>query len=124
MLNEYGHLAILLAFAILFPLGGIVTSYLFSHVGIRPKVPDDQIKTDIYECGLETEGPSWVQFNIRYYNFALLFVLFDVASIFLFPFAVALQQLTLYALLEGVIFVAILCVGLFYAWKDKALEWV
>lgn len=124
MLNEYGHLAILLGFAILFPLGGIITSYLFSRIGIRPRVPGDQIKSDIYECGLETEGPSWVQFNIRYYNFALLFVLFDVASIFLFPFAVALQQLTLYALLSGVIFIAILCVGLFYAWKDKALEWV
>ena len=124
MLNEYGHIAILLGLAIMFPLGGIVTSYLFSRIGIRPRVPSDQVKTDTYECGLETEGPSWVQFNIRYYNFALLFVLFDVEAIFLFPFAVALGQLELYALLEAAIVVGILGVGLFYAWKSKALEWV
>jgi NADH-quinone oxidoreductase subunit A len=124
VLDEYGHIAILLGFAILFPAGAIVTSFLFSRVGIRPKVPGDHIKSDIYECGLETEGPSWVQFNIRYYNFALLFVVFDVEAVLLFPVAVALGQVALFGKIAAIVFIAVIADGLFYAWKNKALEWV
>jgi NADH:ubiquinone oxidoreductase subunit 3 (subunit A) len=81
------------------------------------------VKSEIYECGVEPIGPSWVQFKIGYYVYALLFVLFDVETAFLFPWAVALRSLPLFVLGEMVVFLAILALGLAYAWKEGALNW-
>ena len=77
-----------------------------------------------YECGIETVGETWVQFKVQYYIFALVFVVFDVEAVFLFPWAVAYDQLPLYAVLEGVLFIVILAAGLLYAWRKGNLEWV
>lgn len=76
-----------------------------------------------YESGMEPLGATWIQFNIRYYMFALVFVIFDVETVFLYPWAVAFNQLGLLAFVEALIFVGILVVGLVYAWRKGALEW-
>lgn len=76
-----------------------------------------------YESGMEPMGGAWIQFNIRYYMFALVFVIFDVETVFLYPWAVAFSQLGLLAFVEALIFIAILVVALVYAWRKGALEW-
>ncbi len=76
-----------------------------------------------YESGMEPIGGAWIQFNIRYYMFALVFVVFDVETVFLYPWAVAFNQLGLLAFIEALIFIAILVIALVYAWRKGALEW-
>lgn len=76
-----------------------------------------------YESGMEPIGGAWIQFNIRYYMFALVFVVFDVETVFLYPWAVAFSQLGLLAFIEALIFIAILLIALVYAWRKGALEW-
>ena len=76
-----------------------------------------------YESGMEPMGGAWIQFNIRYYMFALVFVIFDVETVFLYPWAVAFHTLGLLAFIEALIFIAILVVALVYAWRKGALEW-
>ncbi|MGR3280310.1 photosynthetic/respiratory NAD(P)H-quinone oxidoreductase subunit C [Acaryochloris marina NIES-2412] len=76
-----------------------------------------------YECGMEPVGGAWIQFNIRYYMFALVFLIFDVETVFLYPWAVAFHELGVLAFIEALIFIAILIVGLVYAWRKGALEW-
>lgn len=118
MSNDYTFLGIFLIITLIFPLGGIGTAFL-----LRPKKPG-QIKNETYECGLETIGDSWVQFKVQYYLFAIIFVIFDVEAVFLFPWAVTYNQLGLYAFGEMVIFLGVLLAGLLYAWRKGALEWV
>jgi NADH:ubiquinone oxidoreductase subunit 3 (subunit A) len=89
---------------------------------MRPRRPN-KVKTETYECGIETIGDSWVQFKVQYYLYALVFLIFDIETIFLFPWAVAYKQLSLFALLEMVIFIVLLAVALIYAWRKGALEW-
>ncbi|MBI4321474.1 MAG: NADH-quinone oxidoreductase subunit A [Chloroflexi bacterium] len=89
---------------------------------IRPKRPNP-VKLATYECGLETSGPTWVQFRVGFYIYALVFVIFDVETVFLYPWAVTYRQLGLFALVEMFIFVALLVVGLVYAWRKRALVW-
>ena len=91
-------------------------------VDIAPRKPNT-IKQSTYECGMETVGDNWVQFKAQYYIFALVFLVFDVEAVFLFPWAVALGKLPLYAVVEGIIFVLILIAGLLYAWRKGMLEW-
>lgn len=76
-----------------------------------------------YESGMEPIGGAWIQFNIRYYMFALVFVIFDVETVFLYPWAVAFNQLGLLAFVEALVFIAILVIALVYAWRKGALEW-
>ena len=89
---------------------------------LGPKKPI-AIKQSTYECGIETVGDSWIQFKAQYYIFALVFLVFDVETVFLFPWAVALNKLPLFAVFEGIIFILILLAGLVYAWKKGMLEW-
>jgi NADH-quinone oxidoreductase subunit A len=89
---------------------------------IIPRKPNS-IKQDTYECGVETVGETWVQFKVQYYIYALVFLIFDVETIFLYPWAVAFDSLQLFAVVEGVIFILILGAGLMYAWRQGALEW-
>ncbi len=90
---------------------------------LRPSNPYRE-KNINYECAEEPIGDSWIKFNPRFYVFALIFVIFDVEVVFLFPWAVAFGKLGLFALVEMVIFILILFFGLFYAWKKGALKWV
>ena len=121
MLADYGYIAILLVAAISIPA---LILFLAKLLSTRPKTPDPEgVKTDTYECGMRTIGSSWVQFNFRYYFFALLFVIFDIETVFLYPWAVHFKQLKLFGFVEMLVFIFILVVGLVYAWKKKVLEW-
>lgn len=102
---------------------GIVLFAFFLARLIRPHNPYPK-KNVTYECAEQTIGTSWIKFNTRFYIFALIFVIFDVEAVFLFPWAVAFGQLGLFALIEMVLFILILFYGLFYAWKKGALKWV
>jgi NADH:ubiquinone oxidoreductase subunit 3 (subunit A) len=122
VLNEYGYIAILLAFAVLFPSLPLMISFLFRKLNLRPEAPDP-VKMDTYECGVETEGDSWVQFNFRYYLVALIFVVFDVEVVFLYSWAVAFPEKLLVGFIEAISFISILVIGYLYAWRKHALEW-
>ena len=123
MLSDWGHVGFLLLLALIFPLGGIAFSWMLGLLKIRPQAPDP-IKEDIFECGVETEGTAWVQFNFRYYYYALLFVIFDVEAVFLYPWAVSLDETAVSGFIAVVTFIVILNIGLAYAWRKKALEWL
>jgi len=122
MLSDWGHVGFLLLLALVFPIGGIASSWLFGLLRIRPQAPDP-IKEDTYECGVETEGTAWVQFNFRYYYYALLFVIFDVEAVFLYPWAVSFEKVAVAGFIEVLTFVIVLLIGLAYAWRKNALEW-
>ena len=80
-------------------------------------------KGEAYECGIPTRGKSWMQFKVGYYLFAILFLMFDVETVFLFPWAVVVQDLGIYGLASIFFFLVILVLGLAYAWRKGALEW-
>ncbi|WP_024993917.1 NADH-quinone oxidoreductase subunit A [Phocaeicola paurosaccharolyticus] len=80
-------------------------------------------KGEAYECGMPTRGQSWMQFKVGYYLFAILFLMFDVETVFLFPWAVVVQELGVYGLISILFFLLVLVLGLAYAWKKGALEW-
>jgi NADH-quinone oxidoreductase subunit A len=122
MLSDWGHVGFLLLLALIFPIGGIAASWALGLLKIRPQAPDP-IKEDTFECGVETEGTAWVQFNFRYYYYALLFVIFDVEAVFLYPWAVSFERVAVAGFIEVLTFVVILLIGLAYAWRKNALEW-
>ena len=80
-------------------------------------------KGEAYECGIPTRGKSWMQFKVGYYLFAILFLMFDVETVFLFPWAAVVQDLGVYGLVSIFFFLIILVLGLAYAWRKGALEW-
>jgi NADH:ubiquinone oxidoreductase subunit 3 (subunit A) len=90
---------------------------------IRPSRFSEE-KLTTYECGENPVGSAWVQFNIRFYVFALIFLVFDVEAVFLLPWAVVFRKLGLLAFVEGLVFLAILAVALAYVWRKGDLEWV
>jgi NADH-quinone oxidoreductase subunit A len=121
LLADYGYIAILLVAALSFPILILVMANL---LGYRSKRPDpDKVKTSTYECGMRTIGTAWIQFNFRYYFYALLFVIFDVETVFLLPWAVHFKQLKLFGFIEMLVFILILVVGLVYAWRKRVMEW-
>jgi NADH:ubiquinone oxidoreductase subunit 3 (subunit A) len=117
MQNEWLYIGIFLVIGIIVPIVPLVFSRL-----VAPRKPNP-IKQSTYECGLETVGDSWVQFKAQYYIFALVFLVFDVETVFLFPWALSIKQLPLFVVLEGVLFIAILVAGLVYTWRKGMLEW-
>jgi NADH:ubiquinone oxidoreductase subunit 3 (subunit A) len=117
MQNDWLFIGVFLVLAPLFPIIALLIPRL-----IAPRKPNP-LKSDTYECGIETVGETWVQFKVQYYIFALVFLVFDVELVFLFPWAVAFDSLALYAVLEGILFILILVSGLLYIWRKGALEW-
>lgn len=89
---------------------------------VAPRKPSDS-KNATYECGLESEGDSWIQFRVQYYIFALVFVIFDVEAVFIFPWAIAFQKLGPEAFWAMMLFILFLALGLVYEWRKNALEW-
>ena len=89
---------------------------------IAPRKPNPK-KLETYECGMETVGDTWVQFKVQYYVYALVFLIFDVEIIFLYPWAVAFDRLDLLGVIAGVLFIFLLGDGLLYAWRKGALKW-
>ncbi|MBD2101466.1 NAD(P)H-quinone oxidoreductase subunit 3 [Leptolyngbya sp. FACHB-261] len=117
VLSGYDYFLVFLLICSLVPGTALLASKL-----LRPN-RSGPIRRTTYESGMEPVGGSWIQFNIRYYMFALAFVVFDVETVFLYPWAVAFSQLGLLAFIEALIFIAILVIGLVYAWRKGALEW-
>jgi NADH-quinone oxidoreductase subunit A len=89
---------------------------------ISPRTYNPQ-KVEAYECGIPTRGKSWMQFKVGYYLYAILFLMFDVETVFLFPWAATVKELGISGLLGVIFFLIILVLGLAYAWKKGALEW-
>jgi NADH-quinone oxidoreductase subunit A len=118
MLSDWLYVGIFVFCALLVPAIAISMAGILS-----PKKPNP-IKISTYECGLETVGETWVQFKAQYYIIALIYLIFDVETVFLYPWAVAYNQLPLYAVVEAILFILILVGGLFYAWGKGALKWV
>ncbi len=120
--RQYGLIAIFAAVAFFVPVSMLTMSWMLSRLGIRPNVPTP-VKLETYECGMEAIGGRWSQFNFRYYMFAILFIIFDVEVVFLYPWATKFLQLELFALIEMGVFVLVLMVGWAYAWRKHDLEW-
>jgi NADH:ubiquinone oxidoreductase subunit 3 (subunit A) len=112
---------IVIAWFLIVGVAFVIVTLALSRL-LQPRKPG-QVKGEIYECGVRPVGPSWVQFKIGYYVYALLFVLFDIETAFLFPWAVALNALPVFVLAEMIVFLVILALGLLYAWKEGALAW-
>ena len=119
MLDQFAFIGFFLIVALIFGIAPPIMSWF-----VRPKGKSNPRKSEIYECGMQTYGDTWVQFKAQYYTYAIAFVLFDVEAVFLLPWALAYQQLALYAVVEAVIFILILLGGLLYLWRKGALEWM
>jgi NADH-quinone oxidoreductase subunit A len=117
-MSQWIYIGLFFIVGFLIPVGAIAAAWI-----LGPKKPNP-IKQSTYECGIETVGESWVQFKAQYYIFALVFLIFDVETVFLFPWAVRLGQLGLFAVVEGIIFILILIAGFVYTWRKGMLEWV
>ncbi len=118
MLSDWLYIGLFLLIAPALPAVAIILAGF-----LAPRKPN-KIKNQTYECGMETVGETWIQFKAQYYVFGLIFLVFDVETVFLFPWAVAFKLVTLYGVLEAVLFILILAAGLVYAWRKGALEWV
>jgi len=115
--SQYAFIGLFTLIAIIFPILPLVLAKF-----VAPKKPS-RIKQAAYECGIESQGDPWIQFRVQYYLYALVFVIFDVEVLFVYPWAVQFKQLGPVALVEMAIFLGILGVGLAYAWLKGVLEW-
>jgi NADH-quinone oxidoreductase subunit A len=113
----FGVLLILFICSLLFAFTTLIASWVVS-----PKAPNP-LKQTPYESGMAPFGEAHIKFDVKFYIYTLLFILFDIEAIFLFPWAIAFTKLGLMGLLEMFTFIAILFIGLLYAWRRKALEW-
>ena len=122
MLADFGYIGILLIVGILFVVTTLLLPFTLGFFKIVPR-KSNPTKTSTYECGMETIGKTWVQYNFRFYFFAVLFVALDVLTVFLYPWAVNIKELGLFGLIAVAVFFVILMVGYIYAWLKGALEW-
>jgi len=117
-INNYIFVGLLLLVAIAFALAPLIV------VAVVAPRKRSLAKSDIYECGVRTTGETWIRFKIQYYIYALMFVVFDIETVYLYPWAVSYAGLGPFALVEMIIFLAILFIGLAYAWAKGVLRWV
>ena len=122
MLANYGLIALFFIVILLFSLVMVLLPLILRYLKIVPSHPNPT-KNSIFECGMETIGKTWVQFNFHYYFYALVFLALDVLVVFLYPWAVYLKELGTFSLYIILIYVFIVFIGYLYAWKKKVLEW-
>jgi len=122
LLADFGYIGLFLVVAILFAVTTLLLPFFLRFIRIVPHKPNP-IKNSTFECGMETIGKTWVQFNFRYYFYALLFIVLAILVVFLYPWAVALRQLGSFGFIGIFIFIIIIGVGYIYAWREKVLEW-
>lgn len=122
MLQNYGYIGLFLIIALGFTLTTILLPVTLKRLKIVPSKPNP-VKSEPFECGVPTIGKTWVQFNFRYYFYALVFLALDVMIVFLYPWAVSSRELGSSGLAIILIFVLLVLVGYLYALKKKALEW-
>jgi len=96
---------------------------LFGHF-LGPNISKNPAKFEPYECGIPAQGNAWIQFNVGYYLFAIIYLIFDVETVLVFPWGVVMKEIGMRAFIEIVVFFIILGLGLIYAWKKGALKWV
>lgn len=119
--NSYQFLALFAAAACLFALGPLILAQVWARL-FSPRKPGQE-KNATYECGLESKGEAWVQFRSEYYLYGIIFLVFDVETIFLLPFAVAFTGLSIGGFVAMMIFLLLLVEGLVWAWKKGVLTW-
>ena len=119
--NSYLTLALLGAAALVFALTPLALAWLWARV-FSPRKPGPD-KNAIYECGLESKGDAWMQFKSQYYLYAIVFLIFDVETIFLLPFAVSFTGLGVGAFVAMMVFLLLLAEGLVWAWQKGVLDW-
>jgi NADH:ubiquinone oxidoreductase subunit 3 (subunit A) len=119
--SPYLFIFVLLVAAALFALAPLGLAWLWAKK-FSPRKPGPG-KNAIYECGLESKGDAWMQFNSEYYLYAIIFLVFDVETLFLLPFAVAFQGLTAGAFIAMMVFLLLLVEGLVWAWQKGVLTW-
>ena len=119
MLDQYGPIVIFALIAAAFP---VVTLWIFKF--IRPSFRPTPEKVMPYECGVTPESDARGRYTVRFYVIAILFVIFDVETVFLYPWAVQSQALGLFGLVDMLVFLGILIVGYIWAWKRGALDWI
>lgn len=117
------HVTDLLSIMILMGIGVGFVLAMYALVRILAPTNKSVSKLEPYECGETIVGEPWVHVNIRYYIFAMLFLIFDIETVFLFPWAIIFKKLALFGLLEMVVFIFILLIGLAYPWKKGVLRW-
>ena len=122
MLTNYGYIGLYLIAALLFTLSMVLIPVALRYLGIVPHNPNP-IKNSIFECGMETIGKTWVQFNFHYYFYALVFLALDVLVVFLYPWAVNLRALGSAGFYAILVVIAVIVVGYLYAWRKQVLEW-
>jgi NADH-quinone oxidoreductase subunit A len=122
LLASYGLIGLFFVVVLLFALSMVVIPVILKYLKIVPSNPNP-IKSSIFECGVETIGKTWVQFNFRYYFYALIFLALDVLVVFLYPWAVQLRELGVTSLVVVLVLVFIVFIGYIYAWQKKVLEW-
>lgn len=122
MLENFGFIGLYIIVAVIFAAIMILLPVLFRYLKVVPHHPNP-VKESTFECGMETIGRTWVQYNFRYYFYALLFVALDVLVVFIYPLVVRLRSLGYPALVGAVVFLAIVLVGYVYAWRKRVLEW-
>ncbi|MDR2962073.1 MAG: NADH-quinone oxidoreductase subunit A [Bacteroidales bacterium] len=108
---------------LMFLLGVTLVGLAVLFSSLVPHKTHNIQKSETYESGVPTIGRTWIQFNVGYYLFAIVFLVFDVEAIFLFPWAVVMKEIGMVAYFEVIIFCIILGLGLLYAWKKQALKW-
>jgi len=108
-----------------FLLVGLVLALLLVSIPrwLAPRLPSE-LKSSPYECGEIPVGEPWIRFRVAYYIFALMFVIFDVEAVFLYPWAVIIRKLGVFGLIEMAVFIGVLVLGLAYAWRKGVLEWI
>jgi len=122
LLANYGYVGLFILVAIFFALTMLLIPVSLRLIRIIPKNPNP-VKNSTFECGMETVGRTWVQFNFRYYFYALIFIALDVMVVFIYPWAVSVRHLGYFGLIAILIFIFIVIIGYIYAWKKKVLEW-
>lgn len=116
-MQSWLYILLFMIVAVVIPFAAILIARI-----LGPRKPNP-IKQSTYECGMETVGDSWVQFKAQYYVFALIFLVFDVETVFLFPWAISINALPMFAVVEGLVFILILVAGLVFTWRKGMLEW-
>ena len=122
MLTDFGYIGLFVIVAIFFACFLLMLPAALRRIGIIPR-KSNPVKNSTFECGMETFGKSWVQFNFRYYFYALMFIALDILVVFLYPWAVGLRDLGMGGFWIVLIFIFIVLIGYLYAWKKKVLEW-
>ena len=122
MLADYGYIGLFIIFTVLFASLIVIIPVILRFLKVVPHNPNP-IKDATFECGMETIGKTWIQFNFRFYFYALVFLALDVLVVFLYPWAVDLKELGYTGLIGVLVLLFIVVVGYLYAWRKKVLEW-